>query len=404
MHEDSKERNVTPEVADILRNGLNEYTSCYGRQPGHYWKVINALQNCRTSALGGHSYKCDTCDYSKNAYNSCRDRHCPKCQSLARLKWVQARLDELLPTEYFHAVFTVPAELNPFALRNKKAFYDLLHKSVAETMQELAADQKYLGADIGFISVLHTWGQNMMDHPHIHCIVPGGGLKDGKCFVKCRREFLFPFKVMARLFKGKLLAGFTRAVEKGDIRFNGNLRDYAQPSVWRYFLDSIYKKNWVTYCKPPFAGASQVLKYLGGYTHRIAISNNRILAMDNDSVTFRYRSYADGNQVKVMKLSRVEFIRRFLLHILPKGFRRIRYYGFLANCKRKTALVKCFEVLGIKEKASGNSKIKDKTGTAPTVIELFKSVFNVDLSLCPKCRGRLRPVFAGVRYSGGVFR
>lgn len=322
MYEVCKENDRSPEVANVLRMGMGAYTSRYGSQPGHYWKVINALQNCRTSALGGHSYICDTCDYNKNAYNSCRDRHCPKCQSLARIKWVQARLEELLPTEYFHAVFTVPAELNPFALRNKRVFYDILHKCVAETMQELAGDPKYLGAEIGFISVLHTWGQNMMDHPHIHCIVPGGGLQDGKRFVKCKKQFLFPFKVMARLFKGKLLASFKKAVAKGDICFHGNLKDYAQPSIWSSFMDSVYKKNWVTYCKPPFAGASQVLKYLGGYTHRIAISNNRIVAVDEDSVTFKWRSYADGDQVKLMKLSRVEFIRRFLLHILPKGDRK----------------------------------------------------------------------------------
>jgi hypothetical protein len=398
------EKTKGTEVAEVLARGLKDYDHQYGPLPYSAWKVVNALQRCRTAAMGGHTYKCESCDYEKHVYNSCRNRHCPKCQGMARLKWVQNRMEELLPVNYFHAVFTIPCELNVFALRNKETFYDLLQKSVAETLQELARDPKRLGAEIGFISVLHTWGQNMMDHPHVHCIVPAGGLKSGKRWRGCKGEFLFPFKVMSGLFKGKLMSAFKKAVAKGNIRFHGQLAEYADPSHWQAFLESLYAKNWVTYCKPPFAGAGQVLKYLGGYTHRIAISNHRITHLGENSVSFKWRSYADEGQTRRMTLSHVEFIRRFLLHVLPKGYQRIRYYGFLANCKRKQALARCFEILQAKYKSAKTALKEKSVVTERGLLELLKKVYNIDLALCPQCRqSTLRPVFSGVRYTSGVF-
>jgi hypothetical protein len=386
------------EVANILRKGMPKYSEQFGPLPGKTSKVVHALQVCRTEALGAHSYKCDSCEYEKHAFNSCRDRHCPKCQGFARIKWVQNRLDELLPVGYFHVVFTVPSELNPFALRNKKAFYDILQRSVADTLLELAADPKYLGAETGFISVLHTWGQNMMDHPHIHCIVPRGGIKKGKKWIKGKGEFLFPFKVMSRLFKGKFMSAFKKGIKAGDIRFHGSLKQYADYSLWQQLVNRVYEKEWVVYCKPPFANEKQVIKYLGGYTHRIAISNHRILNVTDETVTFKWKSYADNNQVKNMTLSLTEFIRRFLMHVLPNGYKRIRYYGFLANRKRKKSLDLCFSLLGKAQKQA--QSLCEKT----VITDLIKSLFNLDITLCPKCgQGHLQPVFSGVRYTGGVF-
>ncbi len=408
MTEKIAERKRGLEVAEVFSRGMAAYAKNHGPLPPAHWKVVNALERCRTAAMGGHSYKCGNCDYEKQVYNSCRNRHCPKCQGLARLKWVQARMEELLPVEYFHVVLTMPAELNAFALRNKAAFYDLLQKSVADTLLSLSRDPKRLGAEIGFISVLHTWGQNMMDHPHVHCIVPAGGLEDGVRWKSLKGKFLFPFKVMSSLFKGKMLSGFKRAVEKGDIRFHGHLEQYTDPARWKAYLDGLYAKNWVAYCKPPFAGAGQVLKYLGGYTHRMAISNHRIVSIDENTVRFRWRSYADGGKTKVMTLAHKEFIRRFLLHVLPKGFQRIRYYGFLANCKRKKALGRCREILSakVKDPAPEKDMSSEKAGQCD-LVSLFKSVFHIDLTFCPKCRNRtVSPTFppAHVRYSRGVFR
>ena len=393
------------EVAEVLARGLEAYTERYGSLPPKHWQVVNSLLRCRTFALGTHTYRCDDCDFEKHLYHSCGDRHCPKCQGLARLKWVQKRMEELLPVNYFHAVFTIPSELNPFALRNKEVFYGLLQRCVADTLLELARDPKRLGTNIGFISVLHTWGQNMLDHPHVHCIIPAGGLKDGKEWIGCKGEFLFPFEVMAKLFKGKLLSAFQSAVEKGAILFHGQLKLYAQASYWRAFLKALYDKRWSTYCKPPFAKAEQVLKYLGGYTHRIAISNHRITAIDESTVTFRWRNYACGGKTKLMTLKHVEFIRRFLLHVLPKGFQRIRYYGFLANCKRRQALTRCFELLcGSKDKEDGEKpREAEYEDSANGLLGLLKKLFGIDLACCPKCRGTLRPVFTGMRYSRGVF-
>jgi len=386
------------EVADILNQGLSGFKQKYGNLPLDHLKAISALQTCRTAKLGGHTYRCDNCEHTKNVYNSCRNRHCPKCQGLARVKWVDNRMNELLPVEYFHAVFTIPSELNPFVLRNKRALYSILQKSVAETLGELSKNAKHLGAEIGFISVLHTWGQNMLDHPHIHCIIPGGGLKNKMKWKACKNKFLFPVKVMSKMFKGKFMSAFKRGVKEGTILFHGNLKAYSEHSNWTFFLDDLYNKNWVVYSKPPFASPEQVLKYLGGYTHRIAISNHRIIDVSDNHVTFKWKCYADGNKIKLMKLSIVEFIRRFLLHILPSRYQRIRYYGFLSNRKRKESLALCFKILG----KMRDSKLPVKT--IVEVLELCKKVFGHDLTLCPECKmGTLKPAFSTGRYLGGYF-
>lgn len=398
MIKDATTNKTKPEVADILHMGILDYKKAFGTLPIEHLKAISALTMCRTSKLGGHTYSCDNCEHTKHVYNSCRNRHCPKCQGLARIKWVDNRMDELLPVEYFHAVFTIPSELNPFVLRNKRALYNILQKSVAETLSELSKNIKHLGAEIGFISVLHTWGQNMLDHPHIHCIVPGGGIKDNEKWKSCKDDFLFPLKVMSKLFKGKFMNAFKNGVKDGSILFHGTLKEYSNHSLWEYFIDDLYSKEWVVYTKPPFASPERVLKYLGGYTHRIAISNHRIIDVSDTHVSFKWRSYADESQIKVMKVTIVEFIRRFLLHILPKRYQRIRYYGFLSNRKRKEALALCFKILGkIRE-----AKLKVKTTIE--VLELCKKIFGHDLTLCPECKkGTLQPAFTLGRFAGGVF-
>jgi len=369
-----------PEIAEILNIGMPEYIHKYGQLPLSHLKAVNALKLCRTAKLGGHTYLCDNCDNKKHVYNSCRNRHCPKCQGLARIKWVNNRMGELLPVEYFHAVFTIPSEINPFVLRNKRVLYSILQKAVSETLSELSKNVKHLGADIGFITVLHTWGQNLMDHPHVHCIIPGGGLKDNEKWKPCKDQFLFPIKVMSRLFKGKFLAAFRDGVKNGTILFHGNLKSYCENSLWTMFINDLYNKEWVVYCKPPFSNPEQVLKYLGGYTHRIAISNQRIIDVTESHVLFKWKDYSDDNQIKVMKLEIVEFIRRFLLHILPKRHQRIRYYGFLSNRRRKEAFKICTKLLGeIKKKIN-------PVKTAEEVLELLKKLFGHDLTLCSSCK------------------
>jgi len=384
------------EISDILDLGISDYKNQYN-VPSSYEKVIKALTDCRTVKMGGHSYACDSCDYEKNAYNSCRNRHCPKCQGMARLKWVECRMEELLPVQYFHCVLTVPSELNPFALRHKEPFYTILQKAAAETLSELSQDPNHIGGKTGYISVLHTWGQNLLDHPHLHCIVPGGGLSEHKEWVSCKEDFLFPLKVVSRLFKGKFMAKFKESVKKGDIKFHGKLKEYADYSTWRQFINLLYEKEWVVYLKEPFGGPEQVLKYLGGYTHRIAIANHRILNVKDGSVYFSWKNNVAGGVRQVMKLSIVEFIRRFLLHVLPKGYKRIRYYGFLSNRTRKKALELCFKLLG-KIKDAATATVKSKS-----VLEILKRLFGIDVTVCPKCgKGKLVPVFAHSGNSGGL--
>jgi hypothetical protein len=336
------------EIADVFREGFARYEETYRPLLPDQYKVMNAITACRTAVLGGHIDRCDHCANERISYNSCRNRHCPKCQALARAQWVEQRMSDLLPVPYFHVVFTLPNQLNAFALRNKKTFYTLFFQAVSETLQAFGHDPKYLGGEIGFFTILHTWGQNLLDHPHIHCVVPGGGLIDGTRWKSCKNSFIFPVKAMAALFKGKMLDYFQTAVANGDIECFGTLEPFKDKTTFKTLIDTLYKTDWVVYAKPPFAGPQAVLKYLGRYTHRVAIGNSRIVALSDKTVSFTWKDYADGNKQKTMTLSIVEFIRRFLLHVVPKGFVRIRHYGFLSNHSKQESLVRCMKALGKK--------------------------------------------------------
>lgn len=342
---------------------------------------MSAIEACRTSLLGGHKDKCDSCGHLEISYNSCRNRHCPKCQFLRKEKWIEARAEDLLPIQYFHVVFTIPSELNPLVLSNQKVIYNLLFRSVSETLVELGNDPKRLGARIGFMGILHTWGQNLMDHPHIHCVVTGGGLSsEGGRWVSCRKGFFIPVRVMSVLFRGKFLDYLKRHYESGDLVFPGIIGHLREPLVFEEFRKQFYHKKWVVYCKPPFNGVEGVLQYLSRYTHRIAISNHRILKLQDGKVSFLWRDYSDGDKEKIMTLDADEFIRRFLLHVLPDRFVKIRHYGLLANRRRKDNIALCRELLG-----SCTIVTKDKD-TPVTWQELLLKVYGVDVTKCPVCK------------------
>ena len=378
-------------LADIFRKGFSSYCSQNKVLHTQHYKVANAIMSCHTAALGGHVFRCESCGNKNISYNSCRNRHCPSCQAAARFEWVDNRMKELLPVPYFHVVFTLPCELNPFALRNKRVVYNILFKAAAETLHTLAAREKYLGAAIGFIAVLHTWGQNLMDHPHLHCIVPAGGISSDKSQWKQtpRETFLFPVKVVARLFRGKFLALFRQAVADREIAFHGTLQPFeTDTSSLGRLIDRLYKTEWVVYAKPPFAGPGAVLKYLGRYTHRIAISNRRIIGVTDTTVSFRWKDYADNNRQKVMTLSTAEFIRRFLLHVLPAGFVRIRYFGFLGQAVKKEKLQQCRELLGEEPvKQESETDWANRDTVVPNDLSDSKPRW-----CCPVCgKGRLVP-------------
>ncbi len=326
------------EVADILRAHGEQYCRRYSPSPAQR-KVIRHIIQCRTAALGGHLDQCDACGHQRICYHSCRDRHCPKCQSIARHDWLEKRLATLLPIPYFHVVFTIPQELNAIALGNQTILFNILFASAARTLQQVAATPRHLGAQIGFTAVLHTWGQNVLFHPHLHCVVTGGGLSpDGQSWIAARERFLLPTKVLRRLFRGKFLAALRQAYEAGQLKLAGSTAELSQPRAWRQFLDPLYKKNWVVYAKPPFASPEYVFRYLGRYTHRVAISNQRILAVDNSQVTFTLKNYSAQGRREQMTVDAVEFIRRFLLHVLPQAFTRIRHFGLCAGRNVKTKL------------------------------------------------------------------
>jgi hypothetical protein len=295
-------------------------------------RVVRKLVTCRSPALGGHIDRCDQCDYERVSYNSCRNRHCPKCQAAARAMWLEAREADLLPVEYYHVVFTVPPAIAEVALQNKKVMYGILMRASAETLLQIAADPKHLGARIGVLSVLHTWGQNVMHHPHVHCVVAGGGISpEGNRWVSCPPGFFLPVKVLSKVFRGKFLEQTRRAFARGELSFQGPLACLEDPDAFASRLKATYATDWVVYAKPPFGGPTQVLRYLARYTHRVAISNRRLVSLQNGRVKFRWKDYAHGNRCRTMTLEATEFIRRFLLHVLPKGFMRIRSSGLLAN-------------------------------------------------------------------------
>jgi len=366
------------EVADIFRENLDKI----GKISPEKWKVVNALISCRTARLGGHVYRCDNCGHEIISYNSCRNRHCPKCQGIARAKWLDNRMKELLPVEYFHVVFTIPDILNRTALCNKEVVYDILFRAVKETLLEASLNPKNIGARIGFLAILHTWGQNLLDHPHIHCVVPGGGLSDDGCsWISSKKGFLVSVKVLAKLFRGKFLDYLKRAFQDHKLHFYGENKELEMPRKFQELIDQAYAKEWVVYVKKPFSGPKQVLQYLGKYTHRVAISNHRIIDVKDDRVVFKWRDYKDGNTMKTMSVSVQEFMRRFLLHVIPKGFVKIRFYGLLSNRNKKEMLIKCRELL---HEASSDDKTAE--GNPDTGESLMVGLSENDYLVCPECQ------------------
>jgi len=335
------------EVADVFRCYGEAYRQEHGASMSvAQGRVMTAIEVCRTAVLGGHLEQCDHCGHQRNAYNSCANRHCPKCQSLARAHWIQARQAELLNTEYFHVVFTLPEEIATIAYQNKRELYGILFRAAAETLRTIAADPKHLGAEIGFFAVLHTWGSNLLHHPHLHCVVPGGGLSpDGTAWIACQAGFFLPVRVLSRLFRRLFLEYLVQAFDAGKLAFFSSLESLRDRHTFLGYLAPTREAEWVVYAKRPFAGPEQVLDYVGRYTHRVAICNNRLLDMAEGKVTFRYKDYRHDAQQKTMALRAEELIRRCLLHVLPEGFQRIRYYGFRANRYRDEKLTRCRELL-----------------------------------------------------------
>jgi predicted Zn-ribbon and HTH transcriptional regulator len=368
------------EVADVFRRYGQAYRQNHGASmSAEQRRVMAAIEVCRTAVLGGHLERCDKCGYEHNCFNSCRDRHCPKCQSLARAQWIEHRQAELLDCPYFHVVFTVPEGIAAIAYQNKEVVYDILFKSTAETLKTIAADPRHLGAEIGFFAVLHSWGQNLMHHPHLHCVVPGGGLSaDGQHWVRCRARFLLSVRVLSRLFRRLFLERLETAFNSAKLQFFGSLEPLRNPLTFAERIAQAKKSDWVVYAKRPFAGPQQVLDYVGRYTHRVAISNNRLIDIDKGRVQFHWKDYRDNSQIKVMDLEADEFIRRFLLHVLPEGFQRIRYYGFLANRDRRKKLALCRQLLGM-QTASQTASVKDYR-------ERYQELTGRSLSRCPRCQ------------------
>lgn len=374
------------EVADLFRCYGADYRQKHGASMSvAQRRVMTAIEVCRTAVLGGHLEQCDRCGHQRNAYNSCANRHCPKCQSLARAKWLEDRHSELLHTQYFHVVFTVPEEISAIAYHNKRQVYGILFRAAAETLRTIAADPKHLGAQIGFFAVLHTWGSNLLHHPHLHCVVSGGGLSaDGSQWICCRNGFFLSVRVLSRLFRRLFLEQLCNAFDAGNLEFFSSLESLRNPSAFRNYLAPLREVEWVIYAKRPFAGPEQVLDYVGRYTHRVAISNNRLLDIAEGKVSFCYKDYRHEAQQKTMTLQAEEFIRRFLLHVLPEGFQRIRYYGFLANPYRQQKLARCRDLLGTSQPEPAASKVnKDYR-------DRYEELTGSTLWQCPVChQGRM---------------
>jgi hypothetical protein len=376
------------EVADVFRL----YGEAYRRKhraslSTSQRRVMTAIEVCRTAALGGHLERCDSCPYERPCYDSCRDRHCPKCQSLARAEWVEKRKAEVLDCQYFHLVFTLPEVIAAIAYQNKDLVYGILFRAAAETLSTIAADPQHLGAEIGFFAVLHTWGQNLLFHPHLHCVVPGGGISpDGTRWLPCRPRFFLPVRVLSRLFRRLFLTYLQEAFDAGQLQFFSSLEVLHDPEDFARYLNPLRKQKWVVYAKPPFAGPQQVVDYVGRYTHRVAISNHRLLEIEDQQVKFQWRDYRDNNQQKTMILSTEEFIRRFLLHVLPRGFHRIRYYGFLGNRYRKEKLEQCRQLLNMTPPNQSSSQPQPREDYR----DRYERLTGHSLRECPVChRGRM---------------
>src|SRR5438477_12449503 len=366
------------EVADIFRAHGAAYRHAHALARA-LRRAMQAIETCRTAALGGHRETCDTCGAERIRYTSCRNRHCPKCQTLAKERWLDARRAELLPVEYFHLVFTLPHALNPLAQGNPRLLYTLLFHATADTLTTFARDPRHLGGDLGVTAILHTWGQNLSQHLHLHCVVTGGALtQDGARWIAAPPGFLFPVRALAKVFRAKYLHALQRAFTTGQLVFAGSLASLADPEPFAVWLQELRQHDWVVYAKRPFGGPTRILEYLGRYTHRVAISNERLVSHADGVVRFRWKDYADGDCVKVMALDVEEFIRRFLLHVLPGGFVRIRHFGFLANRTRRAKLARCRALLA-QPPALVASAIE-------SVAALMRRLTGIDIDRCPVCQ------------------
>ncbi|MCG2789270.1 MAG: IS91 family transposase [Actinomycetia bacterium] len=365
------------ELADIFREFGTDYRRTRPMPLSHF-KVMHAVEVCRTSYLGGHMKVCNFCGYEHPTYNSCGNRHCPKCQTLAKVRWVKKREEELLPVDYFHNVFTLPHELNALARSNKRLIYDILFKSVSETLLQFGENE--LGGKVGFIAILHTWDQKLLEHIHLHCIISAGALSSdrGKWISSPSKDYLFSVKALSRVFRGKFLDYLKKAYSQDELAFAGKSLEYENKDGFKALIDGLYKEEWIVYSKKPFAGPKKVLDYLGRYTHRIAISNERIKDVKDDSVTFTYRDRRDGNRKKEATLAADEFIRRFLLHVLPGSFTRIRHFGFVSNRNRKENIACVKNLLGVSGKNYEESE--------QSLEELMLKLTGKDISKCPHCR------------------
>ncbi len=374
------------EVAEVFRRYGPAYRDAHAATlTSGQRRVMRAIETCRTAALGGHLERCAACGHERPVYNSCANRHCPKCQALARARWLAARQAEVLATEYFHVVFTVPEELAAIASQNKAVGYGILFRATAETLRTIGADPQHLGAELGFIAVLHTWGQTVGHHPHVHCVVPGGGLApDGQHWVACRPGFFLPVRVLSRLFRRLFLEQLQAAFGRGQLHFTGALAPLGEPDAFAQAVARLRETEWVVYAKPPFGGPAQVLEYLGRYTHRVAISNHRLLAIKDGRVQFRWKDYRHHERQKTMTLEADEFIRRFLLHVLPRGFHRIRHYGFLAPRDRAAKLARCRQLLGML------AALTAAVVAAPPGADyrdVYERLTGRSLRTCPVCQG-----------------
>ena len=373
-----KRHRENPEVADVLRLYGTKYQDT---RPVSYeqQKVMRHIKVCRTALLGGHIEQCSNCGLERNAYNSCRDRHCPKCQTLVKEQWLNDRRAELLPCGYFHLVFTIPHALNPIILCNKRVTLNILFTAVNQTLQTFAKDPTWhLHGKLGFIAVLHTWSQTLMDHFHLHCLIPAGALSfTNDSWIPAHESFLFRVASLAKEFKKRYLDYLATAYRKAKLIFTGQTEQFGSPQEFAHLLESLFEASWIAYAKRPFAGPEQVLSYLGRYTHRVAITNNRILSIDNGSVTFSYRDRQHNNTLRIMSLPADEFIRRFLLHVLPRGFMKIRYFGFLAHINKKQAVALIRSLLGVTTKLEK---------TKETIPDMMLRLTGKDITCCPRCK------------------
>jgi hypothetical protein len=379
------------EVADVFRHFGPAFRDQHGPSlSAARRRAMTAIETCRTAALGGHVERCGDCGHQRISYNSCRNHNCPKCQGLARAQWLEDRQAELLDVPYFHVVFTVPDLIATIAFQNQVVVYDILFRAASETLRRIAADPAHLGAEIGFFGVLHTWGQNLLHHPHIHFLVPGGGIApDGQSWIACRPGFFLPVKVLSRMFRGLFLRYLEKAFSAGELNFFSAYRHLHEPAAFRHYLAPAWNVDWVVYAKRPFAGPRQVLDYVGRYTHRVAISNNRLLSMEDGQVRFRWKDYRDENRQKTMTLKAGEFIRRFLIHVLPDGFHRIRYYGFLGNCHRARKLARCRELIGM-------APVNPAPEPPADYRDRFEALTGQSLRQCPHCHGGIMMVIDGI--------